>query len=648
MENIPQQALERLPQPPAVPFLGNAFSVSMTDTVQSMMKLADEYGPIYRLKFPGHSILVVSSADMVAEISDPKRFEKSIHGPLQHIRDLALDGLFTAYNHEPNWGIAHRILRSAFGPAALSDYHDMMLDIAEQLALKWERFGPDHDIDVPTDMTRLAIDTVALCAFGYRMNSFYRDDVHSFIKAIRRFFIEAGERTKRPPFLNKLLVKKARHYHEDIAHMHGLVDGVIAERQAKGPKNEAEEHDLLSRMLNGRDPETGQTLSAENIRYQVITFFIAGHETSGGLMSFVFFELLRNPEAMAKARAEVDRVMGPDRSAQPTFQQIAELKYCELVVKEALRKWPTAAAYGMRALKPETLGGKYPVAPSDEILILQTKLHRDPKAWGADAEEFRPERFAPENAASLHPHGYKPFGSGMRACIGQFFAIHEAKIALAMLLHRFDFEDPYRQPMAIKETLTIKPKTFYMRAKLRKGSAVTVAPAAGPSVAAVEKLSGKYHVLFGSKMGSAERFAKKLAGEMVAKGATVEVAPLNDFVGRMAEVQRLILVSASYEGQPPENAVRFHEWLASSEAGNLSHVQYAVFGCGHTNWKETFQAVPAAFDENLARAGAVRLLPRGVGNAAKNLAKDFDAWKSDLFSRLAQLPSPATGCPFHK
>src|SRR4029453_17831555 len=146
----------QIPQPRVRPIVGNVPDVGFEVPIQNMMKLAAEHGPIYRLAFPGGgSLLVISSVELVSDACDENRFEKFVHGALKNIRDFAGDGLFTAYGNEPNWAKAHRVLMPAFGPAAMRNYFDDMLDIADQMLTRWERLGPEASIDVSDNMTRL-------------------------------------------------------------------------------------------------------------------------------------------------------------------------------------------------------------------------------------------------------------------------------------------------------------------------------------------------------------------------------------------------------------------------------------------------------------------------------------------------------------
>ena len=151
---------------------------------QTRMALTRQYGPIYQWPGPGPRTLVISDPAMVDEICSDQYFDKLIGTVFEQVRVLLGDGLFSAYTSEPNWRKAHNILLPNFSVQAMKSYMPGMLDPAGQLMLKWERLNPGDEIDIPADMTRLTVETIGLCGFGYRFNAFYRDDQHPFIHAL--------------------------------------------------------------------------------------------------------------------------------------------------------------------------------------------------------------------------------------------------------------------------------------------------------------------------------------------------------------------------------------------------------------------------------------------------------------------------------
>jgi cytochrome P450/NADPH-cytochrome P450 reductase len=281
-------------------------------------------------------MIFVASHELVNEVCNEQNFGKTIGAVLGQVRNGVHDGLFTSRNDEPNWGIAHRVLMPAFGPTKIQSMFDDMHDIAAQLAMKWARHGPLAPIHVTDDFTRLTLDTLALCAMDYRFNSYYHDEMHPFIAAMGDFLIESGNRSRRPPLMSLFYREANAKYNEDIAMLRDTAEDVLIARKAQPP---TERKDLLSAMLDGVDPKTGQKLSDSSIIDNLITFLIAGHETTSGLLSFAFYELLKHPESYRKAQEEVDTVIG---EGPIKVEHMGKLQYL-------------AAVSIIRALRPLTI-----------------------------------------------------------------------------------------------------------------------------------------------------------------------------------------------------------------------------------------------------------------------------------------------------
>ncbi|MGY3360623.1 cytochrome P450 [Bradyrhizobium sp. GM0.4] len=417
--------LDPIPQPPTKPVVGNMLSLDSAAPVQHLTRLAKELGPIFWLDMMGSPIVVVSGHDLVDELSDEKRFDKTVRGALRRVRAVGGDGLFTADTREPNWSKAHNILLQPFGNRAMQSYHPSMVDIAEQLVGKWERLNADDEIDVVHDMTALTLDTIGLCGFDYRFNSFYRRDYHPFVESLVRS-LETIMMTRGLPFEQLWMQKRRKTMAEDVDFMNRMVDEIIAERR-KGGEATDDKKDMLAAMMTGVDRSTGEQLDDVNIRYQINTFLIAGHETTSGLLSCALYALLKHPDILKKAYDEVDRVLGPNVDVRPTYQQVTQLTYITQILKEALRLWPPAPAYGISPLNDEAIGGgKYKLRKGTFTTILVTALHRDPSVWGPNPDAFDPENFSREAEAKRPINAWKPFGNGQRACIGRGFAMHEA------------------------------------------------------------------------------------------------------------------------------------------------------------------------------------------------------------------------------
>src|SRR5437588_3999509 len=627
--------LSPIPHPPKKPVVGNMLSLDATAPVQHLARLAKELGPIFWLDMMGAPIVIVSGHDLVDELSDEKRFDKAVRGPLRRVRTVAGDGLFTADTSEPNWSKAHNILLQPFGNRAMQSYHPSMVDIAEQLVKKWERLNADDEIDVVHDMTALTLDTIGLCGFDYRFNSFYRRDYHPFVESLVRS-LETIMMIRGLPLENLWMGKRRRDLAADVAFMNKMVDEIVAERR-RSTDAAADKKDMLGAMMTGVDRATGEQLDDVNIRYQINTFLIAGHETTSGLLSCALYALLKHPEVLKKAYEEVDRVLGPDVNARPTYQQVTQLTYITQILKEALRLWPPAPAYGIAPLKDETLGGKYKLKKNTFITVLVMALHRDPSVWGPNPDAFDPENFSREAEAARPINAWKPFGNGQRACIGRGFAMHESALALGMILQRFKLIDHQRYQMHLKETLTIKPDGFKIKVRPRPdkergafAGAATAVAGSGPAAPRARTRPGHNTpllVLYGSNLGTAEERGTRGADLAEVNGFATKLAPLDEYVGKLPEKGGLLIFCASYNGAAPDNATQFVRWLGGDLPKDaFTKLRYAVFGCGNSDWAATYQSVPRFIDEQLKAHGARNVHARGEGDARSDLDGQVELW----------------------
>ena len=200
------------------------------------MELAREYGPIFQLQLPGSGARVfVSSHALVDELCDESRFDKMLGPALKVLGDGPVGrGLFTSETSDPKWRKAHNVLLPAFSTDAMRSYFPRMLDLAVQLMQKWERLNPDDVVDVPADMTRLTLDTIALCGFDYRFNSFYRDTPHPFVVAMLGVLEAAQAQARELPIQRSLNRRRAREIRTHQELMNETVQRIIEERRASG------------------------------------------------------------------------------------------------------------------------------------------------------------------------------------------------------------------------------------------------------------------------------------------------------------------------------------------------------------------------------------------------------------------------------
>ncbi|MGB3356915.1 MAG: cytochrome P450 [Mycobacterium sp.] len=442
-----------------VPVLGDVLAFSADTPSQSTMALA-ELGPVFEFRFLGARYVVAAGPEAVAELSDETRFCKHVGPDIEALRILGGDGLFTAYNDEPNWQKAHDVLMPAFSQQAMRRYHSIMFDVADELTARWDgRAVRGETVEVSADATRVTLETIGRCAAGHPFGCFESEAVHPFVEHMVAG-LKGSDRVGvlRQTFLPKFFARRAeRPVRDHAARLHAIADEIIAERLRGGL---GQHDDLLELMLVS-------DLDRANIRYQLINFLVAGHETTSGALSFALYYLSMNPEVVQKARAEIAEVWGDED--RPGFEQIARLRYVRRVFDEALRLQPTVPGYYRAARSDTVLAGVHPMRKGDWVLALTGTLHRDPQ-WGPDPDAFDPDRFAPEKVRARPAGLYKPFGTGPRSCIGRQFALHEAVLLLAVLLRRYDLIADPTYELQVSERLTLMPKDFHLSPALRSSA----------------------------------------------------------------------------------------------------------------------------------------------------------------------------------
>ncbi|KAG9104908.1 hypothetical protein FRC07_009683, partial [Ceratobasidium sp. 392] len=294
-------------------------------------------------------------------------------------------------------------------------------------------------------------------------------------------------------------------------------------------------------------------------------------------------------------------------------------------------------------------GGKYLIKQGTPVILLAGDIGKDPNVWGDDADRFDPDRMLDGKFEALPPKAWLPFGSGARACIGRPFAWQEALIAVATIFQKFDLTpaDP-SYTLQLKQTLTLKPKDFKFHAIPRKG-APSFSVAAASTLTTTGAAPGKdvvggsgegqspMYVFYGSNTGSCEGFAQNVASEAASKGFRATIGTLNSVTGNIPTDGPVVIITASFEGEPADNAGHFVEALTQSSDSDLKNVSFAVFGAGNRDWAHTYQRIPILIDATLEKRGANRLLERGEADAGGDtFTQSFEEWEEKLWDTLSK------------
>jgi len=337
------------------------------------------------------------------------------------------DGLLNS--QDARWKRQRRFIQPLFTRKRIAGYAAAMGEEAEALAPRWRAaIAAGEPIDLHAEMSRVTLRIVGRLLFGA--------DVERAVPVVAYAFPVLGEFSRSRAYSPVRLPRSwplpsHRRARRAQAAIHAVCDELIAARRADGGDGD----DLMSLLVGAR--EDGETLSDAEIRDQVLIFMLAGHDTTAIALTFALHLLGRHPDVQRRLQDEVDAALG---GRPPAADDLARLPYAAMVLKEAMRLYPPAPALGRRTADGDVIDG-WEIAPGSDVALSSWVTHRHPAFW-PEPERFDPERFAPEQEAARHRHAYFPFGAGPRACIGQYFSMLEAVIALAVIAQAYTVSAP--------------------------------------------------------------------------------------------------------------------------------------------------------------------------------------------------------------
>ncbi|KZL80648.1 cytochrome p450 [Colletotrichum incanum] len=455
-----------IPQPPGVPLLGNIFDVDPKNTWSSLKKLSEKYGEIFQIKVFGHTIVFVAGAALAEELCDEKRFRKYVGGPIVEIRYAVHDSLFTAYDHEDSWGVAHRIITPKLTPQSMAERFDDMLSTTNELLEKWKGLGINDEVSAIGELNRLNLEATTLALFGKKLNCLTGPE-HPMLKGMEDSTSEAMQRPNRPGFLNWLVFGSK--FKKATATMRTYASDLVEHRR----NNPSDRKDLLAALINAEDLESGRSLTNSQVIDEIVTMPI-GSSTAPGLVSAIIYLLLKNPHVINTARIELDRVIG---DGELTYAHLSQLKYIEGIVREGLRLSFAAPGFNIEPIPKEgdkspvlLAGGQYEIAHNQPMILVLAGVNRDPSVF-EDPLVFKPERMVGEKYDQL-PMGVKRYyGNGKRECIGKHYAWLWNMVVVSKLIKEVDFTmvDPSYE---LKQDgwFNLRPVNFYVKVKPRTNS----------------------------------------------------------------------------------------------------------------------------------------------------------------------------------
>ena len=371
--------------------------------------------------------------------TNAKNFIKSRNQRSPLFQRLVGNGLLTSEGEV--WKRQRRLAQPAFHRHRINAYAETMATYAERMVSTW-RAGEVRDIH--RDMMRLTLEIVVKTLFNADVSP-ESDKVGRVLSRIVTPF--AGQATLKWIMDNRLPTTTHRLFNQDAREIDLIVYRIINERRRSGE----DQGDLLSMLLNAHD-EDGSQLSDKQLRDEVMTIFLAGHETTALTLSWAWYLLAQNPETERKFHAELTEVLG---GRLPTMEDLSRLQYTEMIAKESLRLYPPAYALGREAVKECEIGG-FRVPAGAQVFMFQWVTQRDVRFF-ALPEKFSPERWTEEFTNGLPKYAYFPFGGGPRACIGNYFAMMEVVLLLATIGQRFRFSLLPDHPVSLMPAMSLRP-----------------------------------------------------------------------------------------------------------------------------------------------------------------------------------------------
>ena len=439
--NKKSQSTARPPGPRGAPIMGVMREFNR-DHLGFIERAQREYGDVVWMRFLYVPALFLYHPDDVEYVlaTNPKNFIKAMSLRSNFFQRLVGNGLLTSQGEE--WKRQRRLSQPAFHRERVASYAEVMVDYTNRLTAKWQE-GETRDMHV--DMMRLTLEIVVQCLFSADV-SHDVDDVGATLKELVKPF--ASQATLGWILNNRLPTPAHVRFHAQAKKIDNVVYRIIAERRASGK----DEGDLLSMLLAARD-EDGSQMSDRQLRDEVMTLFLAGHETTALTLAWSWYLLGTNPEAERKFHAELDEVLG---GRAPTAADLPRLKFTEQIAKECMRLYPPAYGLGREAINDCEIGG-YQIPAGTQVFMFQWATQRDPRFYD-EPEAFRPERWTEEFIARLPKYAYFPFGGGPRACIGASFAMMEIVLCLATIGQKFRLDLVPDHPVEIYPAMSLRPK----------------------------------------------------------------------------------------------------------------------------------------------------------------------------------------------
>lgn len=434
------------PGPRSLPPFGSA-SAMARDTSTFALNVWQRYGDIVRIRFlfwPGY---LLYHPDFVKYVLHDHHRNYDKHFPMMaSVKPLFGNGLFT--NDGESWLHQRRLMQPSFHHKRLAHFGTTMTDATLAMLERWQG-SVNQQLDIPQEMMRLTLQIAGLTLFNLDLSS-DADTVGRTFTAILPLLMKYSL-VPFPPLW--VPTPGNRRLQAGIATLDSVVYDIINEQRKHISGSDRETDDLLSMLLTARDAETGEGMNDRQLRDEVMTLLLAGHETTAISLMWTLYLLSQHPEVEERLHDELDTVLN---GKVATVDRLNDLPYNRMVIQEAMRLYPPAFGITRHAIADDEIGGYH--VPANSIIFMSAYYtHRHPEIW-EEPERFDPERFTPERAAKRPRFAYFPFGGGPRICIGNTFAMMEAQLVLATIAQHYQLRLLPGHPVEPEVLATTRPR----------------------------------------------------------------------------------------------------------------------------------------------------------------------------------------------
>jgi len=444
-QSLPAAANGALPPgPKGLPFFGMALTLRR-DVLGTITRIAREYGDIAHMPLLMQSRILANRPDLIEDliVRQPQKFDKG-PGLKDASRRLLGEGLLTSDGEL--WRRQRRLAQPAFHRQRIAEYAQVMVEQAQAHIRDW-RVGDRRDM--AAEMMELTLVIAVKTLFGIEFTEEAKR-VGPAVTLLMRYQLQRLRSPVKIPM--HWPTPRNRRAERAYQYLDSLVYGIIEERRRRREAGEPEGHDVLSLLMNAMD-EDGSRMTPKQLRDEVMTLFIAGHETTAVTLGWLWHLLAQHPQVEQRLAEELRSVLG---GRVPAPDDLARLPYLDAVIHEVLRLYPAAYVLQRTSLEPFDLGG-YHFPVNTTVIMSQWIVHRDQRYFDAP-EEFRPERWLDGLESRLPAYAYFPFGGGPRRCIGQMFALMETALIAATLAQKFQFVERPGMKVIPEPLVTLRAK----------------------------------------------------------------------------------------------------------------------------------------------------------------------------------------------